>query len=48
MKNSISNNPNSSIKYKIFYQISISIQSLGSYSSRASAKPTVESIDCKK
>ena len=43
MKNAISNNPNSSIKYKIFYQISISIQSLGSYSGWASAKPRVQS-----
>lgn len=44
MKNAISNIPNSSIKYKIFYEISISIQGLGSYSSWTSAKARVAII----
>lgn len=45
MKNAISNNPISSIKYKIVYQISILIQSLSSYSSWTSAKPRV-AVNC--
>ena len=44
MKNAISNIPNASIKHKIFYEIPIPIQGLGSYSSGASAKARVAVI----